>query len=809
MENYQNRERKLSPMIKPAEMGLEEWQVALRRQQAQRERFAISEISPRFSPGEYQVRNPKSRSQYKVVYRGAFSPWNYCSCPDFRTSGLGTCKHVEAVKLWLQAEGKEVHNEEPDYTSVYVDYRGGRCIRIRPCEAHRKELATLTQEYFDQASVLRPEAYASFDTFIERARSIDPTLRCYPDALEMVISQRERLQRAALVDETYTDEALDALLSKKLYPYQKEGVRFAVKAGKAIIADEMGLGKTVQAICCAEIFLREKMAESVLIVCPTSLKYQWKREIEETLYGSSVPPKGSVLIIEGYASRRLELYRAPVPYKIVSYQSLLGDIKSLNRLSTDLLIMDEVQRLKNWNTQLAWAVRRIDSHYSVLLSGTPLENKLDELVSIVQLADPYCLSPLYRFRFDHIITDPASGKAIGYKNLSDIKDKLKDTLIRRTKQSVRLQLPKRTDQFLLIPMTPQQSSRHEELRTAVARLVSKWSRTHTLSEEERRRLLLMLGQMRMLADSTFVVNQDLENRHDVKVGEVMNILDDALNGGSAKIVIFSEWERMARLVAMELDALGIPYEFLHGSVPSQKRSELIERFTNDPKCRVFLSTDAGSTGLNLQAASVIINLDLPWNPAVLEQRIGRIYRIGQETPIQVMNLVSKDSIEESMIDRLRFKHSMFEGALDGGDDTIFLSEDRFKGFMESLSNSSLSPTLSREKASPCPSKGGGNQSDYSEYSEYSENSEYSEHSDYSEHSEYSERSAPFTPPLEGPGEAVPLEASGSSVATFLSSLRDILQSPEKTRQLAEAITQILSDSSNSSPKGKEKDNNEL
>ncbi len=741
MENYHSKERRLSNTVKPADMGLEEWQVALRQQQAQRERFTISELSPQFSPGEYQVRNPRTRSQYKVIYRGAYSPWNYCSCPDFRTSGLGTCKHVEAVKLWLQAEGKEPHQEVPDYTSIYVDYRGERSIRIRFGEAHRKELTALAQGYFDQAFVLRPEAYATFDTFIEKARTIDPTLRCYPDALEMVINERERLQRATLIEEVYTDETLDALLTKNLYPYQKEGVRFAFKAGKAIIADEMGLGKTVQAICCAEIYLREKMAESVLIVCPTSLKYQWKSEIEH------FTGKEDVLIVEGYASRRLELYKASAPYKIVSYQSLLGDIKSLNRLSTDLLIVDEVQRLKNWNTQLAWAVRRIDAHYSVLLSGTPLENNLDELVSIVQLADPYCLSPLYRFRYDHIVTDSVSGKAVGYKNLNNIKEQLKDTLIRRTKQSVQLQLPKRTDQFLLLPMTPQQSSRHEELRAAVARLVSKWSRTHSLSEEERRRLLLMLSQMRMLADSTFILNQDLENRHDVKISEAMNILDDALNGGTAKVVVFSEWERMLRLLAMELDAADIRYEFLHGSVPSQKRSELIEHFTNDDDCRIFLSTDAGSTGLNLQVASILINLDLPWNPAILEQRIGRIYRIGQETPIQVMSLVAKGSIEESMIDRLKFKRSMFEGALDGGDDTIFLSEDRFKGFMSEIANMTRERDegqVIREDIEP----------------------------------EIDSNPSP-TPPSE------------DIVSAFLSSLKDILQSPEKTKKLADAITQIL------------------
>ena len=747
MENNKYTQRRLSNTVKPADMGLEEWQVALRHNQAEREHFAISEVSEQFCPGEYSVRNHKTRSQYKVVYRGAYSPWNYCSCPDFRTSGLGTCKHIEGVKLWLQAEGKEPYSEEPRYSSVYVDYRGQRSIRIRFGQGYRRELAALAGEYFDHASVLRPEAYASFDTFLEKARSIDPEFRCYPDALEMIIGQRERQGRVTLMENVYTDETLDALLTAPLYPYQKEGVRFAVKAGKAIIADEMGLGKTVQAICCAEIYLRQQMVENVLIVCPTSLKYQWKSEIEKWTGRATV-------LIEGYATRRLELYQAAAPYKIVSYQSLANDIKSLNRLSVDLLIMDEVQRLKNWNTGLAQAVRRIDSHYSVLLSGTPLENKLDELVSIVQLADPYCLSPLYRFRHEHIVTDPLTGKAIGYKNLSDIRQRLSGTLIRRTKQSVRLQLPGRTDQYLLIPMTQQQSSRHEELRTAVARLVSKWARTKFLSEEERRRMLLMLGQMRMLADSTFIIDQNLDTRHDVKVSEAMNILSDALEGSDTKVVIFSEWERMARLMAMELDARGLSYAFLHGGVEDRKRNDIIEHFQNDSQCRIFLSTDTGSTGLNLQTAGILINLDLPWNPAVLEQRIGRIYRIGQDEPIQVLNLVSKDSIEERMIDRLRFKRSLFEGTLDGGDDTIFLSEDRFQGFMESLASLSCPPA---DNVLPGRSAADGR-----------------------------------SPEEEKPSrQDAPLPEEEPVVRLFLTSLRNILQSPEKTRQLAEAIDQIL------------------
>lgn len=172
---------------------------------------------------------------------------------------------------------------------------------------------------------------------------------------------------------------------------------------------------------------------------------------------------------------------------------------------------------------------------------------------------------------------------------------------------------------------------------------------------------------------------------DVKIAEVMNLLENVFENGDEKVVIFSEWERMARLVAIELDKRGIRFEYLNGSISAKHRGQLVESFTTLPESRVFISTDAGSTGLNLQAASILINLDLPWNPAVLEQRIARIYRLGQERPVQILNLVSKDSIEEGMIAKLRFKTSMFEGVLDGGDDSVFVSDDKFKKFMEDLS----------------------------------------------------------------------------------------------------------------------------
>lgn len=665
----------ISHIVKPEKMSLEEWQVKLRQQVSKTERFVIDSVDEELCPGEYIVSNPEKHNEYKVVYRGANSEWNYCSCMDFKTSRLGTCKHIEAVKKWFGGKrGVHVHREIPPYTSVYLSYRGERCVKIRIGSDNKEAYEHLAKDYFDENHVLKEAAYAHIGSFLKQARQISDTFRCYKDAIDFIVDIREKATRKKIVD-TYDDQKLDELLKVTLYPYQKEGIRFAAKAGKAIIADEMGLGKTIQAIGTAELLRKEGLIGSVLILCPTSLKYQWRSEIKKFT-------DAEVYVIEGSHLKRKEAYNRPEPYKIISYNSAANDIKILGSLQTDMLIMDEVQRLKNWNTQISRAARKIESDYSVILSGTPLENKLDELYSIVEFVDNFRLAPYYLFKEKHIIQDE-TGKVLGYQNLNDIGKQLGDILIRRRKKDVKLQMPKRMDKNLFVPMTKEQMAMHQEWQNSVRMLVLKWRKMHFLSDKDRKRLLLFLSQMRMVCDSSYILDQ--KTRYDTKVDECVNIISDIISEEGEKVVVFSQWERMTRLVAKELEKNGIGFEYLHGGVPSEKRKNLVDNFMNEPSSRVFLSTDAGSTGLNLQAAATIINIDLPWTPAVLEQRIGRIYRLGQQNNIQVINLVAPHSIEEGMLGKLRFKTSMFEGVLDDGEDTVFISDDKFTKMMETVS----------------------------------------------------------------------------------------------------------------------------
>jgi len=671
-----SNKHKISWLVKPKNLTLVQWQRALRRQVAQEEQMDCREVDAENLPGEYEVTSSWKTQSYKVVFRGEDCTWNYCSCMDFKTSHLGTCKHIEKVKQWVFQNGLPVHTELPPYSSVYLSYTEGRQVKIRVGSYCRKEFLALAAQYFDEDGVMLPRMLDEFDILFIEGRKIDPSFRFYQDAIDYIIELRERKYREEIVN-NYTDEKLDALLSTKLYPYQKEGVRFAFRNGRSIIADEMGLGKTVQAIATAELLRESSLAESVLVVCPTSLKYQWQREIERFV------PGASTLVIEGSPNKRKEQYESTETYKIVSYNCVAKDMKLLGKIQTEILIMDEVQRLKNWKTQISMAARKIQSDYAVILSGTPLENRLEELYTVMEFADSFCLSPFWQFKADCILTD-GSGKVVGYQNLNKIGEKIRNRLIRRTKKQVALQMPRRMDKNLLVAMTKEQSDMHEDLKAQVAQMVFKWRRLHFLPEKDRQKLLILLSQMRMVCDSTFILDQ--QTRFDTKIDETMNILLPFFEEGDEKAVIFSQWERMTRLIAAELDKHHIKYVYLHGGIPSSKRKDIIANFNDDHDCRVFLSTDAGSTGLNLQTASMVINLDLPWNPAVLEQRIARIYRLGQERNVQIINLISKETIEESMLDKLRFKSAMFEGVLDNGEDTIYLGDkSNFELMMTSLS----------------------------------------------------------------------------------------------------------------------------
>ncbi|MCP9745541.1 DEAD/DEAH box helicase [Lacihabitans sp. CS3-21] len=670
---------------KPTRLSVDQWQWSLRKQFGEENPFVISNIGQQPVFSDYLVYNPHTINNYKVSIRDFDYKRNFCNCLDFKTNRLGICKHIAATIKFIETNNdlSELQNKVfiGTYSSIYLDYVGGRQVKLKIGTDNASQYEVFRKKYFSDNFELLATSFPIFEKILQEAKEINSSFRCYDDALTYVIKIRENITRRIKLGDFFKKNSkfsdIDGALKVQLFPFQQEGVKFAARAGRSLMADDMGLGKTIQSIAVAEIYKKVLQTNSVLIICPTSLKYQWKSEIERFTHSS-------VQIIEGSSHKRREQYsNNGAYYQIVSYNYIAQDIDFINEtLEIDFVILDEAQRIKNWKTKVSKSVKRLNSNYTVVLTGTPLENRLEELYSIMQFIDVYQLGPLYQFVERYQLKDPETGKVIGYQHLHEIKLTLADTLIRRTKAEVLKELPERMDKNLFVPMTLEQREIHDEMQRLVSKLVSKWRKFGFLNEVDRQKLILSLSRMRMVCDSTFIIDQ--RTRKDTKVDELMNIVEEFLETNDSKVVVFSQWERMTRLIAAEFDKKGIEYEYLHGGIPSHKREKLLTNFKEKPNSRIFLSTDTGGVGLNLQSASLVINLDIPWNPAVLEQRIGRVYRLGQNRNVTVINLVSTGTIEHKMLDVLKFKSSMASGVLDGGEDTIFLDNDQFKGFMESL-----------------------------------------------------------------------------------------------------------------------------
>jgi SNF2 family DNA or RNA helicase len=786
------RYKKVSYLKKPDDLTLEEWQYALRKQFAETHFFNIKKRGPHPVFSDFDVYNPETRLTYKVALRSKDNSANFCECGDFKTNGLGTCKHIEAVFHYIDTKLNRSHllnnGHTPSYTSIYLDYRDERKVKIRIGSENSDEFHALTYKYFDNEKTLLEDSFDTFNEVMQQAKNINDNFRCYHDALSYIIETREDRKRGKLVREKYrlqlNNGVFDKLVSAKLYPYQKEGICFAAEKGRCILADDMGLGKTLQAIAATELLRKESGILSALIICPTSLKYQWKSEIEK-FTGQQA------WVIEGLITKRIEQYKNDYFYKIVSYNTAINDIKEISDTLPDLVILDEAQRIKNFKTKISRHIKKLKSPFSFVLTGTPLENKLEELYSIVQFTNPYTLGPFYRFIHEHRVTDE-KGKVIGYRDLNKIGEILSDTMIRRRKKDVLLQLPERMDKVLFVTMTEYQSEIHEEYRQHVAKLIIKWHRQGFLNEKDRQNLMIFLNMMRMVCDSTYILDQT--TRHDTKIDELLNILDKVFTEGTEKVVIFSQWERMTRIVGQELDARNVKFQYLHGGIPSADRGKLFENFNNDPGCRVFLSTDAGGIGLNLQAASLLINLDIPWNPAVLEQRIGRIYRIGQKRNVSVINMVSTGTIEHKMLGVLSFKKGLSEGILDQGDDAIFLGDSKFKILMNSV----------EEMIDPESSKVSYSVSDEADEKQPVSVNNYNEESDVeSVEALVQQQDLPFEPTFIGDDDETedeeatedPQVRAGTpedliqTGLSFLAKLTQTLSSPEAMQQLVSTVVQ--------------------
>ncbi|MEW6744426.1 MAG: DEAD/DEAH box helicase [Planctomycetota bacterium] len=642
----------------PAESLSEEELVRLaleeRLERARTEKMKLRSLDPRKPWTDYVVTSALSGKTYRVALRGVERGVSYCSCPDFRKNTLGTCKHIVHVlskvkrRFGPAALARPYRRSAP---SLHVHYDEQATLRL-----------ALPAKLSDGAArIVRPLANGPIEDMgsllraLRKLESLQEDITVYPDAEEF-IQQRLFLERiAGTVSKIRRDPKAHplrrGLLRIELLPYQLDGIGFAVAAGRAILADDMGLGKTIQGIGVAELLAREANIGKVLIVCPATVKSQWLTEIRRS-------SGRDCQLILGSAKSRAGMYDNGCFFTICNYEQVLRDILAVESVKWDLIILDEAQRIKNWETQTSRVIKGLKSPFALALTGTPLENRLDELYSVVEFIDDRRLAPAFRFFNRYRVVDE-HGKLLGYKSLEELRKHLAPVLLRRTRQSVMRELPPRTTEIVRIPPTEEQHKLHAANMHVVASIVNK----RFITEMDLLRLQKALLLCRMSADSTYLVGKQAPG-YSTKLEALDDLLGQLSREEGRKILLFSEWTTMLDLIEPILHKRRMPFVRLDGSVPQKKRQQLVQAFQDDPLCKVFITTNAGSVGLNLQAADTVINVDLPWNPAVLEQRISRAHRMGQTRPVHVFVLVTEETIEERLLATLSAKHELALAVLD-------------------------------------------------------------------------------------------------------------------------------------------------
>lgn len=665
--------------------------------------------------GTYQTRRKGSAVRpYHTVLVGVEPIAGRCDCPDYLKNSLGLCKHLCAVLEHVHAKPGRLAKALREQAAPAAVLSGLSWNPIRPLtglgdwleriawhgpiptgKSAVAERRTKLLRRFRKADgdVLAP-AWAYSDKPAKRLALVEgmldliaPTQQANspdPAVLALLTIERDRLATVAR-QAPKTSEIRAALkqLKRPLYPYQREGVDRFLACGRLLLADDMGLGKTAQAIACAHVLQATGRIRRGLIIAPASLKPQWAREWAGFT-------DATIEVVEGTPAERRVFYDDQRDgIFIINYEQLLRDLEPVRRWGPQLVVLDEAQRIKNWATKTALSVKGLDPPFRLVLTGTPMENRIEELASVVEWVDEHAMEPKWRLPALHAVRADGRKEVVGVRHLDTLRERLRPAMIRRTRLEVLDQLPPRTDTRIPVEMTEAQLVEHDSLNQPIASLVQVSSQ-RPLTQAEFLRLMSLLTTQRIISNGLCQLHFEdvwpslqgippddelIRGLNAPKLLELRQIVQQIVLRQGRKAVIFSQWRRMLDLARWATADLLAEEDLIAGAFTgaegTKRRNQNIVEFHEDPRFRILFASDAGGVGLNLQHASnCVVNIELPWNPAVLEQRIGRIYRLGQTRPIDVYNLVSEQGIESRIAGLVGSKQAFFKGLFDGESDTV-------------------------------------------------------------------------------------------------------------------------------------------
>lgn len=421
-----------------------------------------------------------------------------------------------------------------------------------------------------------------------------------------------------------------ATLPAPLRPYQWEGVRFLLDKGTGLLADEMGLGKTVQVAVALSMKLKTGRRRRSLVVAPATLRLNWARELARWA------PDISVGIVRGGSEDRRAYYMLPYNVLIASYEQIRADfLRSTNATEYDVVVLDEAQRIKNANSETALACRVLRRDASWALTGTPLENRVGDLVGVYRFVCPGLLST-------------AMGR-------SEMHAAMQPFFLRRRKYDVLHQLPPIQFQDVYVELEGQQKQAYDALWESRVNLTHRGGSNNFTSS-----MLALITRLKQVCNFDPVSGESSKR-------EALGLIIDGLVSADHKLLVFSQYVKTLRWLAQEIAGTAT-VDIIHGGLPERDKDNAVFRFNNEPGPRVLLvSLKAGGVGLNLGEASHVVLFDRWWNPAVEEQAIHRAHRFERDRVLHVYRFLVADSIEDRIFTILGEKRELFDRYIEAAD----------------------------------------------------------------------------------------------------------------------------------------------
>ena len=418
---------------------------------------------------------------------------------------------------------------------------------------------------------------------------------------------------------------------EKLYPYQKVGVEFLLSEPGVLLADEMGTGKTVQAASALQKLREEGELRRGLIIVPASLKRNWYEEVRRWA------PSCTVRILTGVKAERNVLYQLPVNLLIASYEQIREDFLVYPPdLIFDVVVMDEAQRVKNSASSSSAAVSRIQRKRLWALTGTPLENRVEELQNLIRLIRP----------------DLDVGG-----NREDLLEAVEGRFLRRKKKDLFEDLGEIVDKTIRLNLSPNQKSLYDEL----------WSNRHQSTQGESAHILALITGLKQLC------NFCPDTYESSKIEALKEILLNA-ETESGKVIIFSQYVEALQFIQSKIS---VDSDIFHGGLSSEEREQILSNFaSNDSSCALLISLRAGGVGLNVPDATHVILFDRWWNPQLENQAIHRAHRLDRKETLLVYRFLIEDSIEERIVDLLHEKAELFDDYVEGAAEEAEVTTDR-------------------------------------------------------------------------------------------------------------------------------------